>query len=225
MRVSRSGPSAIRSPGRRRAILYPLLLLGALYALPGHAQVVDLARPERHLSIERPRVLSDAEAIVIYENIRERMHAGYGRAGNPAIADLCAWPRYNRAPYLSVTHGRRYINNYANRLARAYGRYEEAGPMPVGAVLAKDSFTVTRQGAVFAGALFLMEKMPAGFNPASHDWRYTMIMPDGSLFGTTKGEGSERVEFCVTCHEAVDAEQQQLFFVPPAYRIELLTPP
>jgi hypothetical protein len=213
------------SKGRRRSLLLASLLLSISPAFSAQAQLSDLVQPKQHLTIERPGRLGDAEAIALYQNIRERVHGGYRLAAHAAVADLCDWPLYNRAPYLSATHGRRYVNNYANPLARAYGRYEQAGPMPVGAVLAKDSFTVTRQGEVFAGALFVMEKMPAGFNPAGSDWRYTMIMPDGSLFGTTKGEGSDRVDFCITCHQAVPAEHHQLFFVPPAYRIERLTPP
>ena len=51
-----------------------------------------------------------------------------------------------------------------------------------------------------------------------------MIMPDGSFFGTTKGEGSERVGFCITCHEAVPEEHYQMFFVPEAYRVQRLNP-
>jgi hypothetical protein len=51
-----------------------------------------------------------------------------------------------------------------------------------------------------------------------------MIMPDGSFFGTTNGEGSERVSFCITCHESVDEDHHQMFFVPPDYRIEFLSP-
>ena len=35
--------------------------------------------------------------------------------------------RYNRAPYRDVAHGRRFLNNYANEKARAYGRFENAG--------------------------------------------------------------------------------------------------
>ena len=42
--------------------------------------------------------------------------------------------------------------------------------------------------------------MAPGFAAETGDWRYTMVMPDGSVFGTTKGEGSERVEFCGSCH-------------------------
>lgn len=221
--VGATAPKAYR-PSTLSSLLSFALLLAALQGPPSHAQDVDLMRPKQHFSIEKPRVLEPAETMAIYQRVRKRMHAGYNRSQNPAIADLGEWLRYNSAPYLSAAHGKRYVNNYANPLARAYSRYEEAGPMPVGAVLAKDSFTVTRTGEVFAGALFVMEKMPSGFNAASHDWRYTMIMPDGSLFGMTKGEGSERVEFCVTCHEAVDDSHHQMFFVPQQYRIEILTP-
>jgi hypothetical protein len=59
--------------------------------------------------------------------------------------------------------------------------------LPAGSVVAKDSFAVTAAGDVFAGPLFIMEKMSQGFNAASRDWRYTMIMPDGSVFGVTNG--------------------------------------
>lgn len=211
--------------GRQCVSFISTIALCVLFSPQARSQVTDLARPKQHLSIERPRVVSDAEALSIYQNVRERMHASYLHAELPAIAGLCEWPLYNRVPYLSATHGQRYVNNYANALARAYGRYEQAGPMPVGAVLAKDSFTVTRRGEVFAGALFVMEKMPAGFNPESHDWRYTMVMPDGSLFGTTKGDGSERVAFCISCHEAVTERHHQMFFVPPEYRVENLLSP
>ena len=112
-------------------------------------------------------------------------------------------------------------NNYANGLANAYGR-QGAGPMPEGAVLAKDSFTVTGQGDVFTGPLFLMEKMEPGFSPEGRDWRYTQIMPDGSLFGTTNGEGSDRMEFCVTCHATAGEPADHLFFVPDKYRMRFL---
>ena len=129
-----------------------------------------------------------------------------------------AWPRYNAEPYRSAQHGERFVNNYANDKARAYRLYEDSGPMPVGAILVKDSFAVTQRGDVFSGPLFVMEKMPPDFEPSSGDWRYTMIMPDGSLLGTTNGSGSARMEFCVTCHAAVSADQDHMFYVPKAHR-------
>ena len=72
-------------------------------------------------------------------------------------------------------------------------------------------------GRAKPGALYLMEKMPDGFNYVSGNWRYMMILPDGSIFGTTKGEGAERVEFCISCHLAV-AHQDHLFFLPKKFR-------
>ena len=71
--------------------------------------------------------------------------------------------------------------------------------------------------------LFLMEKMAPGFSPESRDWRYTMIMPDGSLFGVTQGEGSGRVKFCITCHETAGDENDHLFFVPEDYRVKIFS--
>jgi hypothetical protein len=181
---------------------------------------VEFAHPTRHFRVPNPARLSDADALSIYDRIRDDMVAAYRLSRDPAADRYYTWRRYNRVPYLSANHGDRYINNYANTGAGTYG--QGAGPMPVGAVLAKDSFTVTRRGDVFTAPLFLMEKMPAGFAAETRDWRYTMIMPDGSLFGTTNGEGSERVEFCATCHATAGDESDHLFFVPEEYRVRFL---
>ena len=77
---------------------------------------------------------------------------------------------------------------------------------------------MTAAGDVFAGPLFIMEKMSQGFNAASRDWRYTMIMPDGSVFGVTNGQDSHKVQFCITCHARAGDENDHLFFLPEAYR-------
>ena len=77
---------------------------------------------------------------------------------------------------------------------------------------------MTAAGDVFSGPLFVMEKMPPGFNAKSREWKYTMIMPDGSVFGVTGGADSQNVEFCITCHKKAGEENDHLFFLPPAYR-------
>jgi hypothetical protein len=64
-----------------------------------------------------------------------------------------------------------------------------------------------------------MEKMKAGFSPEGGDWRYTMIMPNGAVFGTTKGENADKVQFCADCHGAVGDTQDYLFFIPDEYRV------
>ncbi len=198
-----------------------VFLLVFRVACVAQAQEERFSGPKGHFKVERPADLRDAEALKIYERMLDDIVEGYSLSRNPAAMQYRRWQRFNRAPYRSATHGERYVNNYANKIGEAYGRYEKTGTMPVGAVLAKDSFAVTSGGDVFVGPLFLMEKMPAGFNPSSRDWRYMMIMPDGSLFGETKGVGSQRVEFCITCHEAAGAENDHLFFIPDAYRTNI----
>lgn len=183
---------------------------------------IDFAHPTRHFRVPDPARLSDADALSIYDRIRDEMAAGYRLSRDPVATRFYKWRRYNRVPYLSATHGDRYVDNYANARAKGYGRGD--GPLPAGAVLAKDSFTVTRQGDVFTGPLFIMEKMAPGFSAATGDWRYTMIMPDGSVFGTTNGEGNDKVEFCVGCHALPDEGMDHLFFVPERYRVQFLHP-
>ncbi len=161
--------------------------------------------------------VTDAEASAAYLKIEDDLQAGYAKSGLLAAKDYLSWDRYNSAPYLSQTHGNRLVDNYANRGAKDYGKFEKAGVMPGGSVLAKDSFRVTPGGKVEPGPLFIMEKMKAGFSPETGDWRFTMIMPDGTIYGATKGENADKVEFCAGCHAA--ASTDYMFFVPPEYRL------
>ena len=178
----------------------------------------DPDKPRRHFRIRRPARLAPAEAEETYRQLVDELVAGYAPTGHPAARDYRNWRRYNSAPYLSATHGNLYINNYVNESGRAYGNFENAGILPVGTIIAKDSFVVERNGDVRPGPLFIMEKMPKGFNYVSGDWRYTQIMPDGVFFGETLGEDAERVEFCIGCHLAVE-QQDHLFFIPGPYRV------
>ncbi len=177
----------------------------------------DPRGPRRHFRVKKPASLSDDEAGKIYSELKKEMARRYRLSRQPGVTRYQKWKRYNRAPYFSASHGNRLLNNYANETARAYGRFEGAGIFPEGSIIAKDSFTVTSDGSASPGALYLMEKMPERFNYVSGNWRYTMIMPDGSLFGTTNGEGAERVKFCISCHLAVE-RQDHLFFIPNKYR-------
>lgn len=173
--------------------------------------------PRRHFRISNPAALSATEAEAIYDALRADMARRYAASGDATAGSYQGWTRFNTAPYGSMTHGRRFVNNYANDIARDYGRAEAAGRFPVGSVVAKDSFVVTDDGNIEPGPLFVMEKMPAGFNYVSGDWRYSLITGAGELAGRTAGPGAERVEFCISCHLARE-EQDHLFFVPEAFR-------
>lgn len=179
----------------------------------------DPGKPRRHFRVRNPAQLEDDEASDIYAQVVDQMVAGYALSGDPSAVAYRSWRRYNRVPYVSATHGKRYINHYANDAARDYGRYEQAGKLPVGAIIAKDSFSVAQDGTAHDGPLFLMEKMAEGFNEASGDWRYTMIMPDGSVFGATLGVNADGVAFCIDCH-LMRESYDHLYFPPRADRLD-----
>ncbi len=224
-----------QSAGRSRYAVFAVVIAGLTLSVsaqsgentpPEEKQPVRLAShepnqegsaPRRHFRLRNPADLSNGEADAIYKKIQGKMARSYASSGIEAARAYQKWPLYNTAPLRSATHGRRFVNHYANAIASAYGKYEAAGKLPVGSIVAKDSFAVTDDNKTLPGPLFLMEKMPEGFNYVSGDWRYTMIMPDGSLFGTTNGVGSGKVKFCIACHLAVE-NQDHLYFPPTQFR-------
>ncbi len=177
----------------------------------------DAANPRRHYRLRNPEPLDAERAAELYAIVREAMRVGYPLSGSQVARDYQSWRRYNSTPYLSATHGNHYLNNYANERALGYGDFEAAGRFPVGAVIAKDSFSVTTSGGILLGPLFIMEKMPQGFNYVSGDWKYTLIRPDGVLFGETNGPGAKRVEYCISCHLARE-RYDHLYFIPKDVR-------
>ena len=202
-----------------RNILKFLIVFG--FGLAGaELNAASAQEPKAHYRVERPAELSGDRAQEIYDRILADMVNGYRLSGAPVASEFPRWQRFNTKPYRSDTHGERFVNNYGNGAAAAYGDFEAAGTMPVGAILAKDSFAVTKDGDVFTGPLFLMEKMPAGFDAEARDWRYSMVMPDGSLYGISGGSGADRVAFCATCHETAGDDQDHLFFLPAELRVE-----
>ena len=172
-----------------------------------------------HLRVVGPASLSGARAESIYQAIRNAMRRNYALSGDPVTLAYQGWQRFSAYPYRSAVHGERFVNNYANETAKRYGHFEKAGQMPVGAIVAKDSFTVTESGNVMTGPLFMMEKKPKGFDPNAGDWLFLMIRPDGTLAGETGNRNTESVAFCVTCHNTAPPAQDHLFFMPPEVRV------
>jgi hypothetical protein len=187
-----------------------VLAVAAAVALSG------AAAEEAHIKIEDPGSMTPQKAEAAYLRLADDLAALYALSKDKSAARFRRWQRANATPYLSATHGNRYVNNYANGIAQRAG-YGEGKKMPPGAVLAKDSFTVTNEGEVFGAALFLMEKLPPGVSPQTAGWRYWMIMPDGSILGDTEDDSAGEVAFCHICHKSV-ARKDFLFFVPKKFR-------
>ncbi len=193
-----------------------ILFLAAAGQALGQAEEKEL-RPGGHLKIDNPNRLSKEESRKVYDNIAKDLAGFYAVSREPAAEQFRSWKVFNTAPYLSATHGNRYVNNYANARSLGYGTLKSGDRLPAGAIIAKDSFTVTGEGEVFGAALFIMEKLAAGKSPKTGDWRYVMILPDGSYFGDTTGDNADDVAYCHTCHK-VKARTDYLFQIPKKYR-------
>ncbi len=172
---------------------------------------------DSHIAIDNPAELTKAKAQKIYEELKDRMAANYAVSQLKEIQDYQSWTQFNDAPYASATHGQRYVNNFANDTAKDYATLGEGERLPEGAILLKDSITATDEGKIFPGALFGMEKLAANASPETADWRYFMVIPDGSVYGDTTGDNPELMIYCHECHAMV-ADRDYTFYVPEGYR-------
>jgi hypothetical protein len=162
--------------------------------------------------------LTDEELQAVYDCLKPELVAATQGAELFAAKRWGNFERFSSISYRSDTHGGRLVNNSANHIAQAaYGQYEDVRRMPTGSILAKDSFVVNADGTVSLGPLFLMEKMVTGFSADTSDWRYAMVMPDGSVFGVTQGPNSAGMQFCHDCHIAVE-DNDMMYFMPAEYR-------
>ena len=57
----------------------------------------------------------------------------YFQSGNVVPKAYQGCMRYITFPYRSIKHGKMFINNHANPIARRYSRFESLGSLPEGA--------------------------------------------------------------------------------------------
>lgn len=168
-------------------------------------------------SAEAPE-LSIAESGALYNCMKGEMRAAYSKAGVATVRGYQKWVTVSTAPYASDTHGNRYTSNAVNSHGDyRYKKFEEAGTLPLGTVLAKDSMVVRPDGKVAVGPLFIMEKKTAGWNKDSGDWQYSMVLPNGKLAGATKTKGMS-MTFCAECHGGVAPDMDYIMLLPEDYR-------
>ena len=144
-----------------------------------------------------PWDLDAAAVAALYACMEGRMAEGYAAGGDPIAAAYRGWTAAATRPALAGPHGERFLQTFANDVAaEAYLRFREGDfAMPVGSVLAKESFAV-RDGTARVGPLFVMEKVEGA---AEHGgWSYSAVQPDGTPMGISQG-------FCHDCHGGFEA--------------------
>ena len=164
--------------------------------------------------------LTAAEADSAYDFLLKEMTTAYGKSKNPIAKNYTDFRRYRKVAYQSATYDNRFVQNYGNDYAKNCGAHENAGTFKPGALLAKDSFTVSGDGKMAVGRVFLMQKMPSGFVKASLDWKYLMIMPDGKVFWATGGKNSAAMNFCYECYNGVAPDQDAVMLLLKEFRMK-----
>lgn len=167
--------------------------------------------------------LDDAQALTLYECIKDKMYSDLQKSGLEEAKAYRDWALVSTAPFVSATHGNRFVRHYVNDIGKdAYVKWEKIGgrTMPVGSITAKESFYVNKKGQVRNGPFFLMEKVAAGTLPDTNDWKYTLMFPNGTIVGVSGTDTSKKVKFCHGCHLSVLEDQDGMFFPNVDYRVK-----
>jgi len=158
--------------------------------------------------------LTDDQVQALYECIKSELREGYASAGGEYTKDYQSWKAASTIPAVAGVHGKRFLMTFANETGFAeYTKFsEERGPMPVGSVIAKESFNVSKKGKVQKGPLFFMTKVAAGGEAETYgNWVYTAFSPKGKAMKIKQ-------KFCHDCHMNYE-DQDALGYPGEDYRV------
>jgi len=135
------------------------------------------------------------------------------------------WKEFHKvttSPWISKTHGKRFVEIYVNDIGLAAYQDEEA-ELPVGSMVVKQSWENQGGQPGPEGPLFIMEKQEAGYAPDHGDWFYGFEWDAPSEDWQKKlgkppiiwQSPSKRVDYCWDCH---DSYERQLGMPPHANR-------
>lgn len=134
----------------------------------------------------------------LYDCLKDNLAKGYGKAGHEIGANFRSWNlTQNGIGPAFAGHGDRFLLTYANDIAfNDYVKYRDEGgfSMPVGSVLAKESWKVNKEGKPQRGPLLIMTKLKAGEADEFGNWLYSGVSPgSGKEFKVSQ-------KFCHDCH-------------------------
>ncbi len=170
-----------------------LLISAAILALSGTAAYAD---GDACTFDADTADFTQAQIDALYECVRDELPAAYGAGDNEVAAQYRDWEAAATGPAAPGFHGGRFLNTFVNEVGYAeYIRYEdddEAFEMPVGTVIAKESYTL-RDGAPRIGPLFIMTRAATADFAETDGWVYSAVQPNGNPMGISQS-------FCHDCH-------------------------
>lgn len=123
-----------------------------------------------------------------------------------------SWTKVSARPFVSPTHGNRFVEIYVNDVGLA--AYTSDAEFPPGSVIVKESWE--RDGdrpSAIRGPIFVMEKRAPGFSPEHGDWYYAIHWesPPPKFVKQLGGpiywrSPSPKVAYCWRCHDDYDRE-------------------
>ncbi len=157
--------------------------------------------------------LTDAQIVELYECIKGELREGYTAAGDERATAYQSWGAAFTVPGGVGNHGSRFLTTFVNDTGYLeYVRFKDEGAkMPVGTVIAKESFNVNKKGKVKKGPLFMMDKVAVGEADEYGNWVYSALKPNGKVMKIKQS-------FCHNCHTNFE-DQDSLGYPEEDYRI------
>ena len=146
-----------------------------------------------------PIDFDQSEIDALYACVVDTLAEGYAAEGHEIGSVYRDWAPTATGPYNPGTHGERFLNTFANDVAaEQYLQYAYGDDlvMPVGSILAKESYKLRGDGTPRPGPLFIMTKVEAGGEAEEFgNWVYSGVQPNGKNMGVKQS-------FCHNCHQA-----------------------
>ena len=110
--------------------------------------------------------LTKEQVVGLYDCIKGKLREKYAQKGGENTKEYQSWKEASTQPAATGTHGNRFLMTFVNEAGYAeYVKFAEdrkANPMPVGSIMAKESFNLSKKGKVKRGPLFFMTKVAVG---------------------------------------------------------------
>ena len=164
---------------------------------------------------KKPQDLSHADMRVFYDCIRPDLLKGYQKRGkNPIAMGYSDWQAASTAPAAPGFHSGQYLMTYVNPVGYAdYVAFQTtAANMPLGTLIAKENFSLKKNGTLKKGALLMMEKVGLDKAADTGGWIYSGVKPNGKKLKV------DQKGFCHACHLAWPG-QDFLGYPIPAVRV------
>jgi hypothetical protein len=157
--------------------------------------------------------MSQTEVASYYNCIRPQLIAGYQSQGDDLAMAYSSWQATAKQPAKPGFHSNRLLMTYVNDVGiDTYLTYAIGLDMPLGSLIAKESYEIKGSGKLKEGPLFFMEKVGVDKAPETAGWYYSALKDNGKPM-------SVKQSFCHSCHMAY-AAQDYLGFPQPEVRLK-----